>query len=117
LGPCGMRSGFDGSENGEHGSLLSGLVGREESSMAVSLKTRSKMEDVRWDVDCGDDESGDMAEETVRVDWMDSRFGLQESDGSEAAVWASIVAADDGVVDLMREDQSRELRVLEDGVE
>ena len=79
---CMTFSGFLGSSSdplegkniGEPGPLLSGLVGREESN-AVSLNTRSKIDDARCELEYGEP-GAEEAEMDVPVwfDWIDHRW-------------------------------------------
>ena len=62
---------LEGKNIGEPGSLLSGLVGREESN-AVSLNTRSKIDDARCELECGEPGAEEAAMEVpVWFDWID----------------------------------------------
>jgi len=83
--------------NGEPRSSEPGVVGRE-LSWPPSLKTRSKNEDVRFVVDCGEtDPEGDIIEWCVALDWAERRLPLGNGCGILTAVCCRMVAADDGV--------------------
>jgi hypothetical protein len=62
---------LEGKNIGEPGPLLSGLVGREESK-AVSLNTRSKIDDARCELEYGEPGAEEAAMEvSVWFDWID----------------------------------------------
>lgn len=60
---CEPRFACVGTNTGDPGSSVSGVVGREESSPA-SLQTLSKIDDVRLVVDCGE-----LGPEDASIEW------------------------------------------------
>jgi hypothetical protein len=112
---------LEGKNIGEPGPLLSGLVGREESN-AVSLNTRSKIDDARCELEYGEPGAEEAAMEvSVWFDWFNhwwEDWGIVTNVCDSIAAEAELLAAalGDGVIAPIFDTDERGVWILAGGV-